>query len=185
MEGCEVTFNPFSKTPETPMQTDVAKGLVAKVAVPQSKADRTDVKYEEIPLPPVEMWNELDNSKVKVEPAAAVLSETRQIERLAFRHGETKREIALQFPFDHAVHGPIDTITIRRLTVGEVGDVISNRPLNPPDLFDIYGAMCGLPAETLRGLIDVDGEKVTEICFDFLPRLFRPRTMDQVASSST
>lgn len=131
------------------------------------------------------MWAALDNGaagagrmadgKPASQPATGRPAE-RPIERLAFRSGETGRTVTLKYPFDHPVLGSVDAITIRRLTVGEVGDLITQRPADAPDLFDIYGAMCGLPAATLRGLIDVDGEEVADICWDFLPRAFRAKT---------
>ena len=68
----------------------------------------------------------------------------------------------------------IDTITVRRLPVGSIGDLIESLPSDRHDNFDIYAAMTGLPAPVLRGLIDVDGEQVAGACFDFLPRVFRP-----------
>ncbi len=78
--------------------------------------------------------------------------------------------VDLQYPFrlDGKV---IETITIRRLTLGEVGAVIDARGA-AANRYDCYAVMTGLPAEVLRGLVDVDGEAVVEAAYGFLPRLF-------------
>jgi hypothetical protein len=128
----------------------------------------------------MEMMAELDNSP---KPAPAAPARSRKFERLAFKGGQTTRTIALEFPFDHSDLGEVTEITIRRLTVGEVGELLDSRDPEAPDYFDIYARMCGVPETVLRGLIDVDGEEVTGVCYDFLPRLFRP--VRATASSST
>lgn len=162
----------------------------ARIVTPQSKTDPADVKVEEIPLPPPELWAELDNSGAKsVAPSADTAAATgallpRDIATLNFVK-PTVVAVTLEFPFTHPSLGLVETIEVRRLTVGEVGDMLSRRPPNAPDMFDIYEAMTKVPAAVLRGLIDVDGEAVTEICFDFLPRLFRPVRRTGNASSST
>jgi hypothetical protein len=158
-----------------------------EVATPISRDDPEKVKIEEIPLPPEEMWAELDNSgkgsppAAKPEPGAAPAD--RPVEKLEFLDA-VNLVIPLKFPFRWQGK-KVDAITVRRLTVGELGDLIDSIPEPRPDNFDIYAAMTGLPAKVLRGLIDQDGEQVTEACYDFLPRLFRPRTDPPSASSST
>lgn len=157
-----------------------------RVETPMSKNDPTEVKVEEIPLPPPEMWEALDNSpkpKAAAPTAAAPAPTRRKFDQLAFKGGEVTRSIPLQFSFDHPEMGDVTQITVRRLTVGEVGELIDTRDPEAPDFFDIYARMCGMPETVLRGLIDVDGEAVTGVCYDFLPRLFRPVRAD--ASSST
>lgn len=74
--------------------------------------------------------------------------------------------------------------TLRRLTVGEVGDLIDGLP-DTYDNYDIYAFMCGQPAAVLRGLVDVDGEKVAGVGYDFLPRLFRGETAAESESASS
>jgi hypothetical protein len=162
--------------------------LKAQVKTPMSKDDPTEVKIEEIPLPPPEMWSELDNTKATaVSPVPAKPPATeRQIESLNFRNATTRSVvIPLVYDFDHQELGHVHSITVRRLTVGEVGDLLTARPDDAPDLFDIYEAMTAVPAPILRGLIDVDGEKVTEACWDFLPLAFRPRSQRSDVSSSS
>lgn len=163
--------------------------LTARVAVPQSKSDPSDVKFEEIPLPPRDMWGDSVTaaSGASTEATSAVVTKgpDREIETLDFlleENSDVLRNIPLKFPFNWQGN-PVRTISVRRLTTGEVGNIIDKRPADVPDNFDIYGAMTGLPASVLRGLISDDGELVAEACYDFLPRYFRPAEMDQSASS--
>ncbi|MFN3440834.1 MAG: hypothetical protein ACK4Z3_00380 [Rhizobium rosettiformans] len=151
----------------------------AKILTPQSKNNPADVKVEEIPLPPSEMWAELDNSgQVKgtteaqkpVEKVAEVAAEP--IEELEFV-GETHRKvIPLAHPFrrNGAV---VDTITIKRLRIGDVDRFIKRAQGGSFSTFDIYAEMTGLPASVIRGLVDEDGEAVTDGCYSFLPRSLR------------
>lgn len=167
--------------------------LKAKVETPNAMDDPTDVRFEEIPLPPPEMWNELDNSGQAADaptPAAAPSAQApafapRPVEQLEFRSEAFRKTITLAFAFDHPLLGAVEAITARRLTVAEVGEILDSRPADAPDLFDIYERMTDVPAPVLRGLIDIDGERVTGACWDFLPRLFRPAPPSPPASSST
>lgn len=163
--------------------------LTARVAVPQSKSDPSDVKFEEIPLPPRDMWGDsvtaASGASTEATSAVVTTGPDREIEKLDFLLEESSdvlRNIPLKFPFNWQGN-PVRTISVRRLTTGEVGNIIDNRPANVPDNFDIYGAMTGLPASVLRGLISDDGELVAEACYDFLPRYFRPAETGQSASS--
>lgn len=155
--------------------------ISAKVLVPQSKTDPSDVKIEEIPLPPVEMWAELDNAKSQTntnsrpEPQSPKPAAGRKVEKLTFLSRDVERTIPLEFPFEHDQLGLVASITVRRLTVGELGGIIDARDPDAPDNFDIYAVMTGVPAPVLRGLMADDGEEVSQVCFDFLPRIFRPR----------
>lgn len=162
----------------------------AVVMEPQSKDDRNDVKAVEIPLPPPEMWAVLDNSTEKTSSSSAAGSISpklvrRDIEKLTFVGNQPSKAVPLQYSFEHPALGFVDVITVRRLSVGEVGDMLDERPDNMPDFFDIYERMTGIPAPVLRGLVDVDGEAVTGVCFDFLPRLYRPILSDALSSTST
>lgn len=155
-----------------------------KVETPQSKDDPADVTVEEIPLPPEELWKELDNSGGKAatsaEPAAA--TEKRPplpAERLKFMR-DAQVLIPLEYPFERD-GGVVDSITMRRLTVIEVGEVFDALP-EDFDFYDIYAVMADQPAAVLRGLIDVDGEKIAEIGYSFLPRRFRAATESESAS---
>lgn len=158
----------------------------ALVSTPQSKNNPSDVKVEEIPLPPSEMWEELDNSgkakgKAEAEATAAKVdtgdqSTTKPPQaKLNFRAASLKSVITLHYPFHHPSTGEVEEVTIRRLTVGEVGDLLDQLDPKARDNFDIYAVMTGLPADVLRGLIDVDGEEVSRVCYNFLPRIFRPQ----------
>lgn len=163
--------------------------LTARVSVPQSKTDSSAVAYEEIPLPPREMWEELDNSEVEsapsipakalpVKPAPEMLASSRPRKALRFTSGEFSKNVPLQFPFEDDELGVVTAIIVRRLSVGEVGEILDERTGEEVDNFDIYARMTSTPAEVLRGLMDVDGEEVSRVCFDFLPRLFRGENID-------
>ena len=154
------------------------------VETPQIRDQPESVKIEEIPLPPQELWNELDNSRQtpdEKQQAAPAIRRKQPVERLEFlQNAETTIPLAYPFRRNGEV---VDKITMRRLTVGELGDVIDSLPDNF-DNYDIYAAMCGLPSAVLRGLIDVDGDKIMEIGYDFLPRLFRPKEEETNGSES-
>lgn len=156
------------------MTSNAAQPTTARVLTPQSKSDPSDVKVEEIPMPPVEMWGTLDNSGDKPasvpEKAPAAVREIAQLDFAV----PTATMCALDFPFSHPDLGYVKEIKVQRLTVGAVGTILDERAADAPDMFDIYERMTGIPAPVLRGLIDVDGERVTGACFDFLPRLLRP-----------
>lgn len=164
----------------------------AQVSVPQSKSDPAAVKVEEIPLPPQEMWAELDNaapaargaSDVPLEGTARKATAKPPQAKLNFRPGATSKTISLQYPFEHPLTGEVEEITVRRLTVGEVGELLDRLEPEAKDNFQIYSAMTGLPAEVLRGLVDVDGEEVSQVCYDFLPRIFRPRAKEPSSTST-
>lgn len=151
----------------------------ALIATPQSKNDPTDVMVEEIPLPPAEMWEDLDNSgtpavKVDAKPAASIAeAPVEPIEELEFVGASHCRTVPLTHPFRR--NGEIvDTITVRRLRIGDVDRFIKRAQGGSFSTFDIYAEMTGLPASVLRGLVDEDGDAVTDACFDFLPRSLKP-----------
>ncbi|MFC6447156.1 hypothetical protein [Shinella zoogloeoides] len=148
-----------------------------KIETALEKDDRLAVKVAEIPLPPVDQWEALDNSgdAKKVSATDQQAPVEREIAQLNFDI-PTMVVQPLDFPFTHPVLGHVTEITVRRLTVGAVGNILDGRAADAPDMFDIYAVMTGVPAPVLRGLIDVDGERVTGACFDFLPRLLRPVT---------
>lgn len=164
----------------------------AFIATPQSKNDPADVKVEEIPLPPADMWEELDNSgKVKTVAAASTVqceelpAPAAPQARLNFHSSAFKSVIPLRYPFDHPSTGTVEQITIRRLTVGEVGELLDRIDPKARDNFDIYAVMTGVPADVLRGLIDIDGEEVSQVCYDFLPRIFRPQASEPSSTLQT
>lgn len=155
-----------------------SKPVSATIETPIGAAD--DFAVEEIPLPPPEKWGELDNEgeAEAAAPAQKPTEQAREIAKLDFVDGKPCRRVPLTYPFNYEGRGLVAEIIVRRLTVGEVGDLLDTRPKGMPDNFDIYGLMTGFPAAVLRGLVDVDGEEVAEACFDFLPRLFRPATAE-------
>lgn len=155
------------------------------VDTPIAKDDPDQVQVETIPLPPEELWPELDNSGPAAPQAPATPvrapSPKPEIAKLDFVTAGRTVTIELEHPF-HFEGDLVETITVRRLLVGEVGELVDSMPKDRVDNFEIYGAMTGLPAPVLRGLVDVDGERVVAAAYDFLPRLFRPAA---AASSST
>lgn len=164
----------------------------AKIETPLTKVPGGEAKIEEIPLPPEHLWSELDNSGQVAAPAAAgtpaaagaAPPPAREIARLDFSGAKLPvRLIPLEYGFTHA-GARVASVTVRRLSIGEVGDLIDSLPPGRVDNFDIYAAMTGLPAPVLRGLVDVDGERVTEACYDFLPRVFRPEEPPPAPASS-
>ncbi len=138
-----------------------------------ARAEPILAKDNEIPLPPPEMWADLDNSRSKgnepkepkkVPPLMAVLEFI----------GEKKPfvEIPLTYPFRWDGRD-ITTIVVRRLTVQQIGDYVDDLgDAADLDRMAIYGLMTGLPAAVLRSLPDPDGTEVTNCCFNFLPRMF-------------
>lgn len=158
------------------------KPLAVRIETSNSQYDPSDVLYEDIPLPPIETWpKEVMEGQAPVRPAMASAAK-RERETLQFRT-PALNAIPLKYPFDHSTLGAVEAVTVRRLTVGEVGEILDERVGDVPDNFDIYARMTGLPAPVLRGLMDVDGEEVVNACFDFLPRFFRPRA--DVSSSNS
>ena len=133
----------------------------------------------EIPLPPPEMFEQLDNSGMGVtqKEAPASTSSPHQVAPtvavLEFV-GEKKPwvEVPLRYPFrwNGVV---IETIVVHRLKVQQIIDYIDG--LGDDEGFDrqdIYGLMCSLPGAVIRALPDPDGSKVVDVCHDFLPRVF-------------
>lgn len=153
----------------------------AKIETPLSMDPKGETKFEEIPLPPQELWAELDNTgdqpaagaPTQEAPAPAIVKRpAREIAELEFTGKKPFVVVPLEYEFPFGGR-TISEITVRRLSIGEVGNLIDSLPADRIDNFDVYAAMTGLPAAILRGLVDVDGERVTEACYDFLHRSFR------------
>lgn len=156
-----------------------SKTLSAQIETPMSDTDSADVKVETIPLPPIEMWGELENggpaptpagnAPAAAEPPAAVVV----IDELDFVGDVHKRLVPLKHPF--RLGGKVvSEIPVRRLKIGEIDKILRDATGASLQLFDIYSMMSGYPASVLRGLIDEDGDAVTEVAYDFLPRALRP-----------
>jgi len=138
--------------------------------------DTITVPEGEIPMPPPDMWAELDNSEAAVEtvPTTAAPSRTTEKEtaRLVFTGSAAwSKEVLLDFPFEWEGR-VVDTITVRRLTTAEMGEVVT-RTGEGFDQWDVFAAMTRLPAAVLRGLEAGDGDAVTGVAWDFLPRALR------------
>ncbi len=71
------------------------------------------------------------------------------------------------FPGDDGAEIEVTEITVRRLSVAEVGAIIAGKSAENFDLFDFYAAMTDLPAEVLRAM--PADEEVVEVCRPFLP----------------
>lgn len=132
-----------------------------------------EVPIADIPLPPAELTEELDNSR-QATPDPVKREAKPEVEKLDFvSEAETREAVhPLEHPFNWAGE-TVREICIRRLTVSEVGQVVADSGPDGIDYYDIYAAMTGLPASVLRGLMDDDGSAVTRMCQAFFPRAFR------------
>ena len=148
------------------------------------KETALDVPLSEIPLPPEDLTDRLDNAEkgapqtarsaagnTPAEPAPGAIKETADLD---FLSEETTRKAVVKLDHPFRLDGKeIREIAIRKLTVAEIGTVSGQLQDGEGDSYDIYAVMTGLPAPVLRGLIDDDGEEVVGKAYDFLPRRFR------------
>lgn len=158
--------------------TEAKEVLTARVAVPQSKTDPSIVTFEEIPLPPREMWDEVTNLEPQQREAGLVISkadtppeaeELPAVARLEFVNSTHQQEVPLKYPFKWKGQ-VVAVVTVKRLTLGQVDIFVRRAAKTSFSTFDIYAEMTGLPAEVLRGLVDEDGDAVVDVAYDFLPR---------------
>lgn len=148
--------------------------LTARVAVPQSKSDPSDVKFEEIPLPPRDMWGDSATAAVEADAdlPAKPPEEIQDVAELEFVDASHQKSVPLKYPF--RLNGrEVKVVTVRRLTLGQVDAFIRRAAASSFSTFDIYAEMTGLPAPVLRGLIDEDGNAVVDAAYDFLPRALK------------
>lgn len=134
------------------------------------KTTRLEVPVEAIPLPPEALTDELDNAA----PVPSEQTNEPEVAHLDFVSPEGDR--ICDVPLQHAFRldgKTISSVRVRRLTVAEVGRIVRNMSKPGWDRYEIYSAQTGLPAPVLRGLLDDDGDKVTEKCADFFPHFFR------------
>ena len=86
--------------------------------------------------------------------------------------GAVSKTAAVKFPFAYVGEGgeeiEVREITVRRLSVAEVGAIVLGKTADNFDLFEFYAAMTGLPAEVLRAM--PADEEVVDLCRPFLPR---------------
>lgn len=136
----------------------------------QSKTPEADlaVPVGDIPLPPDDVLDKVAEPSIP-EPAAKPDAGKPEVAALEFEDDAAK-PVPLKRPFRYEGE-LVKAITVRPLLTAEYGDVI--RDDGTYDRFDAYALMTGLPAPVLRGLDARDGEEVTGIAYDFLPRLFR------------
>lgn len=135
-------------------------------------------------LPPVD-----PDGAVPVPPAAdAEQAAPLPVERLAFRPGAKplSEDVLLDWPFEWQGR-VVDRVTVRRLTVAEVGDLADSGDLQRLGMWAFYAAQTGLPAGVLRGLIEDDGDRVTDANRRFLPSAFAATLtrLDDAAISSS
>ncbi|PHR24371.1 MAG: hypothetical protein COA37_06460 [Hoeflea sp.] len=147
---------------------------MSKVA-PKKPEPAPEVDVADIPLPPEERWDDLDNSaatdKAEARPAPRPAVPPA---RLEFEGSGHERVIPLKHPFKHPETGKIvREITVRRLLTAEVEEAIETVLTEGYSNFVLYARMTGLSVPILRGLMDEDGDAVTDAAYDFLPRVFR------------
>ncbi|OCP17426.1 MULTISPECIES: hypothetical protein [unclassified Ensifer] len=154
--------------------------MKAKIETPIDLKDLSKVEIEEIPLPPQEMWGELNNTEsstsapsVTVEEFASSAGPVASEAILDFVGSNHIRTVQLahKFRFNGEL---VETVTIKRLTIGQVSTFIQEHADKPFTTFDVYAVMTGLSASVLRGLIDEDGDLVTDAAYSFLPLALRP-----------
>jgi len=148
--------------------------ITAQVKTPMSKDDPNHVKVEEISLPPPEMWAELNNASAKApapEASVSVEQKPRDEEVLEFV-SDPFVVVPLKFPFRFR-GAVVDSVTVRRLTIGQVSSLVGRVGGGEVSTFDIYAQMTALPAPVLRGMISDDGTAVTNVAYGFLPRSLR------------
>jgi hypothetical protein len=155
---------------------------------PKKPDPAPEVDVADIPLPPEEQWDDLDNSagaatdRAEAKPAPRAAVPPAQIADLEFEGCAYRETVPLEHPFRHPQTGEwVRSVTVERLPIGQVARLVDRFSGETYDKFEIYSLMTGLPAPVLRGLKDVDGDRVTEVAYDFLPRVFRPAS----ASSRT
>lgn len=154
--------------------------IQAKIQTPMSKSDPNDVKIESIPLPPPEMWSTLDNSTAIAPATMSAEAAVAPVTPVVFFGKQRSTTVPLQFPF--TLDGSTITgVTIRRLTLGEVQDLLAKTRGRTLVFMEIYAEMTGLSVDTLKGLDDEDGVAITDAAYDFLP----PRFKTDDASSAT
>ena len=145
----------------------------AKGAKVLSDEERT-VDISQIPLPPQELIDELDNSGLvdggSEGTSKAAQASSKPVAVLDYVDGEPETTVALVFPF--RLDGrEVRQVQVRPLTVQETGAIVQAK--SDADTFEYYAAMTGLPAPVIRALRGQDGDAVTEACYPFLPRFMK------------
>ena len=141
------------------------------------KVEPETVEIADIPLPPEEQWDELDNGATEAigeQASKLALRAPVPPAKLEFEGSAHERIIPLKHPFKHPETGEmVRQITVRRLLTAEVEEAIEAVLTEGYSNFVLYARMTGLTVPILRGLMDEDGDAVTDAAYDFLPRVFR------------
>jgi hypothetical protein len=138
-----------------------------------SNTDPLAVDISEIPLPPEELTDALDNTPATEAAEGKAQPAPPQVAELDFLSLE---KLVAIVPLDHPFRldgRKVCEIRVRKLTVAQVAELTARAGSTGFDLYDVYAVMTGLPAPVLRGLVDDDGEAVIGKAYDFLPRAFR------------
>lgn len=141
-------------------------------ARPLNDGAKLEVGLDDIPLPPKELIDELDNQV----PAAEAEGPALEVATLDF-FGDVLPTWTHTLNYPFRWEGvPYKEITVSQLSVAQVGDIFRKARVagRMPDLMEVYAEMTGLPAKVLRALPAVDGDPITEKCWDFLPPSLRP-----------
>lgn len=145
---------------------------LAEQAKPLNDGPKLEVGLDEIDLPPADLVDELDNQAPGNVEAPAEL----EVATLDFFGDELPtwtHSLAYPFRWEGV---PYKEIVVSQLSVAQVGGIFqrARAAKRMPDLMEVYAEMTGLPAKVLRALPSVDGDPVTEKCWDFLPPSLRP-----------
>lgn len=147
---------------------------------PKKPDPAPEIDVADIPLPPEEQWVELDNGAETPGSEPAAKSPPRPPvppAKLEFEGSAHERVIPLKHPFKHPETGKmVREIIVRRLLTAEVEEAIETVLAEGYSNFVLYAKMTGLTVPILRGLMDEDGDAVTDAAYDFLPRVFRTET---------
>ena len=139
-----------------------------------TKAGTLDAK--DIPLPPQEIRDQMvtidDGGEIKPDTRGA-MDDRADIEALDFvEPSQFSTTVSLKHPFKRDGK-TVRKVLIRRLKTGEVARLVNLAVEGAFSNYDAYAAMTGLPKPVVRGLIDEDGDAVTDACFDFLPPVLK------------
>lgn len=149
---------------------------LAAQAVPLPTGAKLQLDAGDIPLPPAHLVDELDNQGAAgdVEPSERA-AEVATLDFFGDELPEWTHPLRFKFRWEGR---PVTEITVRQLNVAQMGAIFQRARAagRAPDLYEVYAEMTGLPAKVLRALKAVDGDAVTEKCWDFLPPSLRPAT---------
>lgn len=138
-----------------------------------TEKERT-VAADSIPLPPVELYEELDNSAGPSTDtpadAGATKAPKKEVADLDYVDGGPERRVSIRNSFRHD-GAIVSEVRVLALTPADLAEILTK--VENADVYDFYAAMTGLPASVIRGMRGRDGEDVTEACYDFLPRFMR------------